>query len=128
MALIVVLSVFSLGLLGLIVFFFFSKKSSPALKRAALGALAAIGLSLAAAGFIIIRGPAAPEAERYLPPVTVADQPPARSANIPALLVFLVILVALLGVIIFLGMRDQREKAVDEAVAGFDETDTDANP
>jgi flagellar basal body-associated protein FliL len=123
MALIIVLSVLSLGLLGLIVFFFFSKKSSPALKRAALGALAAIALSLGVCGFIVIRGPAAPEAELYLPVVTVTDQPPAKSANTAGLLVFLVILAALLGVIIFLGMRDQRKKAVDEAVAGFDESE-----
>jgi cbb3-type cytochrome oxidase subunit 3 len=123
MALIIVLSVLSLGLLGLIVFFFFSKKSSPALKRAALGALAAIVLSLAVSGFIIIRGSAASEAELYLPVVTAADQPPVKGANITGLLVFLVILVALLGVIIYLGMRDQKKKAIDEAAAGFDDSD-----
>jgi amino acid transporter len=123
MGLIIVLSVFSFGLLGLIVFFFFSKKSSPALKRAALGALLAIGISLGVCGFIIIRGPAASEAELYLPVVTVTDQPPVKGTNIPGLLVFLVILVALLGVIIYIGMRDQKKKAVDEAIAGFDEPD-----
>jgi cbb3-type cytochrome oxidase subunit 3 len=127
MALIIVLSVLSLGLLGLIVFFFFSKKSPPALKRAALGALAAIALSLGVCGFFVIRGPSAPEAELYLPLVTATDQPSAKGAGIPGLLVFLVILLALLGVIIFAGMRDQKKKAIDEAVAGFDESDTDAN-
>jgi flagellar basal body-associated protein FliL len=126
MALIIVLSVLSLGLLGLIVFFFFSKKSSPALKRAALGALIAIGISLGVCGFIVIQGPAAPEAELYLPLVTVADQPAVKGANIPGLLIFLVILAALLGLIIFAGMRDQKKKALDEAIAGFDEPDTDS--
>jgi hypothetical protein len=123
MALIIVLSVLSLGLLGLIVFFFFSKKSSPVLKRAALGALIAIGISLGVCGFIVIRGPAVSEAELYLPVVTVTDQPAVKGANIPGLLVFLVILAALLGVIIFAGMRDQKKKAVDEAIAGFDDSD-----
>jgi flagellar basal body-associated protein FliL len=128
MTLIIVLSVLSLGLLGLIVFFFFSKKSSPALKRAALGALIAIGLSLGVCGFIVIRGPAVAEADFYLPVVTVTDKPAVKGANIPGLLIFLVILVALLGVIIFIGMRDQKRKAVEQAIAGFDDSDTDSNP
>jgi hypothetical protein len=123
MALIIVLSVLSVGLLGLIVFFFFSKKSSPALKRAALGALIAIGLSLGVCGFFIIRGPAVSEAELYFPVVTVTDQPAVQGTNIPGLFVFLLILVALLGLIIFVGMRDQKKKAIDEAIAGFDEPD-----
>jgi flagellar basal body-associated protein FliL len=123
MALIVVLSVLSAGLLGLIVFFFFSKKSSRMLKRAALGALIAIGLSLGVCGFFIIRGPAAPEAELYLPLAVVVDQGPVRNSSIPGLIIFLVILVALLGVIIFIGMRDQSKKAIDKAIADFDDPD-----
>jgi flagellar basal body-associated protein FliL len=127
MALIIVLSILSVGLLGLIVFFFFSKKSSRGLKRAALGALIAIGLSLGVCGFFIIQGPAVTEADLYMPPVVVTDKTPVKGANVLGLLIFLVILVALLGVIIFLGMRDQRKKAVEEAIAGFDDSGGDAN-
>ncbi|MDR2094687.1 MAG: hypothetical protein LBP76_04110 [Treponema sp.] len=122
MALIIVLSVLSIGLLGLIVFFFFSKKSSRSLKRAALAALIVIGISLAVCGFFIIRGPGVSEAELYLPVTTVVDEPPVKGVNILSLLIFLVILTALLGVIIFIGMRDQRRKAVEEAIAGFDDS------
>jgi hypothetical protein len=123
MALIIVLSILSVGLLGLIVFFFFSKKSSPLLKHAALGALAAIGLSLGVCGFFIIRGPPAPEAELYLPLAVVVDEAPVKSTNVLGLLVFLILLIGLLGVIIFIGMRDQNKKAVDKAIADFDDQD-----
>jgi flagellar basal body-associated protein FliL len=125
MALIIVLSILSAGLLGLIVFFFFSKKSSRSLKRAALGALIAIGISLGVCGFFIIQGPAVPEAEFYLPLAAAADEPPVKGANFLSLLVFLVILVALLALIIYIGMRDQRKKAVEEAIADFDESGED---
>jgi uncharacterized membrane protein len=126
MALIIVLSIISIGLLGLIVFFFFSKKSSRSLKRAALAALIVIGLSLAICGFFIIRGPAASEAELYLPLAAVTNEPPVKGVNVLGLLIFLVILVALLGLIIFIGMRDQRKKAVEQAIAGFDDSDEEA--
>ncbi|MDR2159049.1 MAG: hypothetical protein LBP23_03165 [Treponema sp.] len=127
MALIIALSVLSAGLLGLIVFFFFSKKSSRSLRRAAMAALIAIGLSLGVCGFFIIRGPAPPEAELYLPLAAVAEEAPVKGDSVLSLLVFLVILAALLGLIIFIGMRDQRRKAAEQAVADFDGSGKDAN-
>jgi hypothetical protein len=123
MGLIIVLSVLSAGLLGLVVYFFFSKKSSRALKRAALGAMIAMGLSLGVCGFFILRGPGVSEEELYISRMVVTDQAPVKSANILSLLIFLVVLLGLLGVILFIGMRDRNRKAVEQAIAGFDDSD-----
>jgi preprotein translocase subunit YajC len=123
MGLIIVLSILSAGLLGLIVYFFFSKKSSRALKRAALAALIVIGLSLGVCGFFIVRGPGVSDDAVYTLPVAVTEETPVKDTNIPGLLVFMVLLLALLGVIIFIGMRDQKKKAVDKAVANVKDED-----
>ncbi|MDR1929056.1 MAG: hypothetical protein LBQ44_00365 [Treponema sp.] len=83
----------------------------------------AMGLSLGVCGFFVARGPGKSEAELYIPQAVVTDKVPGKGANILSLLIFLVVLLALLGLIFFIGMRDRNRKTVEEAIAGFDDSD-----
>ena len=101
--------ILSLGLLGLIIYFAISRKSSRRLKFAAIIALACIGVSLIICGYFIIRGPGADKAA--LPFPALVDGPaPVKQRNI-ADLIILAVLVAVVGVVIFISLRDKRKKA-----------------
>ena len=107
---IVVLSILSLGLLGVIIYFAISPKSSRLLKMAAIIALAVIGLSLIVCGFFIIRGPGQdPAAVPF--PVLVDTPAPERKTNIVDL-VILAILIIIVSLVILMAVRKKPKKAV----------------
>ena len=105
----VVLAIFSAGLLGLIIYFAVSPKSSRLLKRTALAALGLIGLSLGVCGIFLIKGPS--NSPEIVPlPVFEESTPPVRSSNTLMIIVFFLIFLFVLGLIIFLSLRGQRKK------------------
>jgi len=106
----VVLIILSVGLLGLIVYFAVSPKSSRLLKLTAFIALGLIGLSIGVAGFFLIMGPG--ESEELIPlPVFHDAQPQAASnSNLGPVIGFLVVFAIIMGLIVYLALREQRRK------------------
>ena len=105
----VVLIILSVGLLGVIIYFAVSHKSSRLLRLTALIALGLIGVSLAVCGFFIIRGPGEDEADIILP-IFQEAQPQKQSSNIPATLGFFAVFFLVMGLIVFVSLRRQSKK------------------
>ena len=106
---IIVLSILSVALLGVIIYFAISPKSSRLLRMAAIIALSVIGLSLLICGFFIIRGPAQdPQAVPF--PVLADTQAPERKGHI-ADLIILAVLIAVVSFVIFMATRKKPGKA-----------------
>ena len=105
----VVLAILSVGLLGLIIYFAVSSKSSRLLKLSALNALGLIALSIAVCGVFLIIGPSEKTTEVTLP-VFSDSAPQTKGSNIAAFIVFLVTVLFIVGLIIFIPMRDRRKK------------------
>ena len=107
----VVLAILSVGLLGLIIYFAVSPKSSRLLKLTALIALVFIGLSLGVCGIFLIMGPEENPEHIPLPVLQELQPPPAKSGNMLEIIVFFVIFLIVLGVIIVLSVRGQWKEA-----------------
>ena len=103
------LAILSVALLGLIIYFAVSSKSSRLLKLAAFIALGLIGLSLGVCGFFLLKGPA--ESNETIPLSLFQEvKPPAKTGNTVATVIFFIVFVLVLAVIIFLAIRDQKKK------------------
>ena len=105
----VVLIILSAGLLGVIIYFAISPKSSKLLRLAALIALGLIGLSLVVAGIFIIRGPGDEPGDIPLP-FMVDEQPQKKGSNLFDILIFLVVFLAVMGLLIFSALRGSKKK------------------
>jgi predicted membrane channel-forming protein YqfA (hemolysin III family) len=108
----VVLIILSIGLLGIIIYFAVSPKSSKLLKLAAFIALGLIVLSLAICGIFLIIGPGEDDGDIFLPIFHDAAPQADSSGNTTMVVSFFVALFGILGLIIFLALREQRKKAV----------------
>ena len=106
----IILAILSVGLLGTIIFFAFSTKSSRLLKLAALVALGLIGLSIGICAIFLIIGPSEKSDEFTLPIFSDAPQPPPQHTNIVESIVFFAIFVGIMGLITVLAIRDHRKK------------------
>jgi hypothetical protein len=101
----------SVVLLGLIVYFALSPRSSKVLRLAALGALGAIMLSIVICMIIIFAGLGAADDEPVMPDFFAAEPPPASSrGNFFALFLLAVFLLAFMGVVIFLAMKERKNR------------------
>ena len=106
---IILLIILSLGLLGGIIHFAISPKSSKLLRLAALIALGVIALSLVICGILIIIGPKEdPDAALFQVFQDMPTQP--QSRNIFDL-VILGIILAVVSLVILKALRDQRKSA-----------------
>ena len=105
-----VLIIFSVGFLGLIIYFAFSPKSSRQLKLAALIALGLISLSLGIAIVFILLGFG--ESPGNIPSPFFSDSPPspAPKRNYTELLIFSAILLFILILIIVRARRSSPDK------------------
>ena len=101
--------ILSVGLLGVIIYFAVSQKSSRLLRLTALIALGLIGVSLAVCGFFIVKGPGMEEADIILP-IFEEAQPQKKSSNIPAMLGFFAVFFLIMGLIVFVSLRRQRKE------------------
>ena len=114
---IVVLVIFSLGLLGLIIFFAVSPKSSRLLRLSAIIALGAICLSIIICGIIIFIGPAQDPRVVPLPVFPDSPAPAEESRNRVADIIIPVALLLLLGLVIVKASRDQRKMPAEKKAA-----------
>jgi uncharacterized membrane protein HdeD (DUF308 family) len=111
MPVMVVFSLVSAGVLALIIYFAFSSRSSAALRRAALIALAVIGLSLGTSAVLIVllsqssAGPGMVYSEEE--PV---DAVPSRNADLTVVLVVLGLLLLFVGLIVFIALKDRGKR------------------
>ena len=110
----IVLIIFSVGLLGVIIYFVVSPKSSRLLRISGIIALGLIGLSLAVCGFFLIKGPGQGDVFVPLPFLHDDTPPPAKKANLPVILTFLLVFLVILGLIVITTLREKQGKYVPE--------------
>jgi cytochrome bd-type quinol oxidase subunit 1 len=113
----------ALVLLGLIAWIALSKKSSPAIRRTAVGALILIGLSVILSLILIFSGP---KTAVVSGPGTYSSEP-AVPANPPSysIVFFLAFLLSLLTLIIFFALRKEKKTGRTKASEGPPGTKTD---
>jgi hypothetical protein len=98
----------SLVLLGLIVYYALSPRSSRILRFSALGALGAIMLSIVICVIVIFAGTGGND-EPVMPDFFAAEPlQPAPRANFFVLFLLALFLLAFLGIVIFIAMRERR--------------------
>ena len=123
----IVLAILSVGLLGLIVYFAVSPKSSKMIKLAAVVALGFIGISIGVCVFFLIKGPSQDPAAISLPVFQDTPTVPAQKTNVSAILVFITFLLVVLGLIIIAVRRDRLKNKEtpkeNEAPASFQGND-----
>jgi cbb3-type cytochrome oxidase subunit 3 len=73
--------------------------------------------------FLLFSGPASSPVGPYDAPALTHTDTPVKAPNIIALVIFLVVLLIFFGIVIYLGMKDQRKKAVDDAIANTKDSD-----
>jgi len=104
---IVVLIILSIGLLGVIIYFAISPKSSRLLKLCSVAALGLIALSLLVSGFFIIKGPSEDPAAIPLPVLSDTPAQPKSKFKIVDIVV-LVVFVSVIGFVMARAMKDQK--------------------
>lgn len=103
--------VLSVGLLGVILYFAISPKSSRILRLAAIVALALIALSLGIAGFFLIAGPS--QDGTFIPhPVFEGMEQPAQKKNTGLTIAFLVVFIVMMATVVILARKEQQKKAL----------------
>ena len=106
----VVLIILSVGLLGVIIYFAISPKSSRLLKISALIALGLIAVSIGVCGVFLIRGPGKSQTAVPLPFI-VDDSQPVKKSNAPMILSFAVVFLFILGLTAYLTMKERKNLA-----------------
>ncbi|MDR0643268.1 MAG: hypothetical protein LBG07_12525 [Treponema sp.] len=102
---------FSIALLGVIVYIALSRKSSKALRMTALAALAAIILSVLICTVIIFAGMGFTGKEPVMPDfLAVEPLPDAPQGNSLVLFLLAVFIIAFLGVVILLSLRERKRQ------------------
>ena len=100
--------IFSVGLLGVIIYFAVSPKSSKQLRLAAIIALGVISVSLVVCGIMIIRGPGEDPTAVHLP--VFQDSAPQAKRKIPVMdLAIISAFLLAMGLIIVKALRDQKK-------------------
>ena len=112
----IVLGILSVGLLGLIIKFAVSPKSSRQLRMAAIIALVLIVLSIGVCVIILIRGPSKTPGDFPLP-VFQGDAQPVKKNNLPAILSYVVLLLFIVGLMVYVLRTGKIGKAVQEIKA-----------
>jgi len=113
----VVLIILSLGLLGVIIYFVVSPKSSRLIKLAAIIALGFICLAIGICAFLLIRGPSQDPSVIDLPVFQDTPTVPAKKGNVSAIIIFIIVFLAI-AVLMFVSIRrDKQEGSKPEKIA-----------
>jgi len=106
----VVLGIISFVLLGVIIYFLVSPKSSRLLRISAIIALSLIGLALGVCGVFLIRGPAKVETEISLPFLTDAEPKPQEKSNVGVIIGYFVIFAIIIGLVAYSSRKEKEKK------------------
>jgi hypothetical protein len=110
----VVLVIISLPLLGAIIYFMVSPKSSRLLRISAIGALALIGLAVGVCGVFLLRGPAKVEAEIPLPFLLDAEPKQENKTNVGLIIGYFAAFALIFGLVAYSSKKEKQRK--DEPV------------
>ena len=106
----IILGILAAAALGGIIFLFVSPKTAGLQKKAALGALLLCGLALGICTAVIVVNIAGENKDPYaFEPEAVEIK--SGNSNMPELLIFLVILLAVFAFILFMYRRDRKKQA-----------------
>ena len=115
----VVLIIISVVLLGVIINYAFSRKSSRILRLAALGALGLIALSLGIASIIIATSGSNDDTEEdHLPIFLDLPQEAPQKSNFVEIITFLVFLTVIIALIIVIAYKDRKMKQAEAKKPG----------
>ena len=122
---IIFFAILSLGLLGMIIYFVVSPKTSRLHKLAALIALGVIGITILVCGILIIRGPQEDQ-DAVLQQIFLGTQTQAQPRNMWDIVIFAALLL-IVAFVVAKALKDQRKPAVKQKKAVkndfFDDTD-----
>jgi len=106
----VVLAIISVALLGVIIYFVISPKSSRLLRISAIIALALIALAVGVCGVFLIRGPAEVDTAIPLPFLTDAESKPKAKTNIGVIIGYFAIFAIILGLVAYSSRKEKERK------------------
>jgi multisubunit Na+/H+ antiporter MnhC subunit len=106
----VVLGIISVILLGVIIYFVISPKSSHLLRMSAIFALVLIGLAVGVCGVFLLRGPAKVETEIPLPFLTDADPKPQAKTNVGVIIGYFAVFALIAGLVAYSSRKEKGKK------------------
>jgi amino acid transporter len=106
----VVLIIISMALLGCIIYFVVSPKSSRLLRMSGIIALALIGLAVGVCGVLLIRGPAEVETAIPLPFLTDAEPKPKSKTNIGVVIGYFAAFVIIFALVAYSSKKEKGRK------------------
>jgi amino acid transporter len=131
----VVLVIISLVLLGVIIHFLVSPKSSRLLRLSAIVALAFIGLAVGVCGVFLLRGPAEVETSIPLPFLIDAEPKPKTKTNVGVVVGYFATFAVIFALVAYSSRKERQKKdepvkkaARSEAFQRVDETKLDLGP
>ena len=106
----VVLGIISVILLGVIIYFVVSPKSSHLLRMSAIIALALIGLAVGVCGVFLLKGPAEVETDIPLPFLTDAQPKPETKANVGVVIGYFAVFAFIFGLVAYSSRKEKGRK------------------
>jgi len=106
----VVLGIISVVLLGVIIYFLVSPKSSHLLRLSAIIALVLIGLAVGVCGVFLLKGPAKVETTIPLPFLTDAEPKPKSKTNIGVVIGYFVVFAIIFGLVAYSSKKEKTRK------------------
>jgi len=104
------LGIISVVLLGVIIYFLVSPKSSRLLRLSAIIALALIGLAIGVCGVFLIRGPAKVETDIPLPFLTDAEPKQQDKSNVGVIIGYFVAFAIIFGLVAYSSRKEKEKK------------------
>jgi amino acid transporter len=106
----VVLGIVSVILLGVIIYFVISPKSSRLLRMSAIIALGLIGLAVGVCGVFLLKGPAKVETDIPLPFLIDAQPKPETKTNVGVIIGYFVAFAFILGLVAYSSRKEKGRK------------------
>jgi amino acid transporter len=106
----VLLGIISVALLGVIIYFLISPKSSRLLRLSAIVALVLIGLAIGVCGIFLLRGPAKVETEIPLPFLTGAEPKPQNKTNVGVVIGYFAAFATIFGLVAYSSRKEKEKK------------------
>jgi len=106
----VFLGIISVILLGVIIYFLVSPKSSRLLRISSIIALSLIGLAIGVCGIFLIKGPAKVETDIPLPFLTDATPKPQKKINVGVIIGYFAVFAIIFGLVAYTSKKEKEKK------------------